>query len=188
MNSARPLRWGLIGASNIAARWVLPQIRGGGDSVEFVYSSTGAWASEYAAVERDRGLDRRLRPGLRVAGCRRRLHLRRQRAPRPPDHRLGRRRQARAMREADGADGRRRPRDDRRRRASRRRAGNQPSSPRRRHAPHDPGARFVRFPRHTAGVASQFHHHDLRAASCLAAARPGRRRCHPGPHHPTACR
>ncbi|MCY3923923.1 MAG: Gfo/Idh/MocA family oxidoreductase, partial [bacterium] len=50
MSSAPPLRWGLIGASHIAARWVLPAIRAGGDSVEFVYSSTGAWAAEYAAA------------------------------------------------------------------------------------------------------------------------------------------
>ena len=50
MSSTRPLRWGLIGASNIAAQWVLPQIRSGGDSVEFVYSSTAAWAAEYAAA------------------------------------------------------------------------------------------------------------------------------------------
>ncbi len=50
MSSSRPLRWGLIGASNIAARWVLPAIRAGGDSVEFVYSSTAAWAGEYAAA------------------------------------------------------------------------------------------------------------------------------------------
>ena len=50
MSSARPLRWGLIGASDIAATWVLPAIRNGGDSVEFVYSSTAAWAAEYAAA------------------------------------------------------------------------------------------------------------------------------------------
>lgn len=50
MSSARPLRWGLIGASDIAARWVLPQIRSGGDSVEFVYSSTATWAAEFAAA------------------------------------------------------------------------------------------------------------------------------------------
>ena len=48
MSSAPSLRWGLIGASNIAAAWVLPAIRNGGDSVEFVYSSTAAWAAEYA--------------------------------------------------------------------------------------------------------------------------------------------
>ena len=48
MSSARSLRWGLIGASDIAATWVLPAIRNGGDSVEFVYSSTAAWAAEYA--------------------------------------------------------------------------------------------------------------------------------------------
>ncbi|MCY4632529.1 MAG: Gfo/Idh/MocA family oxidoreductase [bacterium] len=48
MSSSRPLRWGLIGASNIAARWVLPAIRAGGDFAEFVYSSTEAWAAEYA--------------------------------------------------------------------------------------------------------------------------------------------
>ena len=50
MSSGRPLRWGLIGASDIAARWVLPAIRAGGDSVDFVYSSTATWAAEYAAV------------------------------------------------------------------------------------------------------------------------------------------
>ncbi len=50
MSSGPPLRWGLVGASNIAARWVLPAIRAGGDSVEFVYSSTAAWASEFAAA------------------------------------------------------------------------------------------------------------------------------------------
>ena len=49
MSSGPPLRWGLIGASDIAARWVLPAMRGCGDSVEFVYSSAAAWASEYAA-------------------------------------------------------------------------------------------------------------------------------------------
>ena len=50
MSSGPPLRWGLIGASDIAARWVLPAMRACGDSVEFVYSSTAAWASEYAAA------------------------------------------------------------------------------------------------------------------------------------------
>ena len=50
MSPSRPLRWGLIGASDIAARWVLPAMRNCGDSVEFVYSSTAAWASEYAAA------------------------------------------------------------------------------------------------------------------------------------------
>ncbi len=50
MSSSRPLSWGLIGASNIAAHWVLPAIRAGGDSVEFVYSSTAAWAGEYAVA------------------------------------------------------------------------------------------------------------------------------------------
>ena len=50
MSSGPPLRWGLIGASDIAARWVLPAMRNCGDSVEFVYSSTAAWASEYAAA------------------------------------------------------------------------------------------------------------------------------------------
>ena len=50
MSSGSPLRWGLIGASDIAARWVFPAMRACGDSVEFVYSSTAAWASEYAAA------------------------------------------------------------------------------------------------------------------------------------------
>ena len=51
MSSAPPpLSWGLIGASDIAARWVLPAIRAGRDSVEFVYSSTAAWGAEYAAA------------------------------------------------------------------------------------------------------------------------------------------
>lgn len=50
MNPGPPLRWGLIGASDIAARWVLPAMRNAGDSVEFVYSSTAVWASEYAAA------------------------------------------------------------------------------------------------------------------------------------------
>ncbi|MCY3807591.1 MAG: Gfo/Idh/MocA family oxidoreductase [bacterium] len=50
MNPAPPLSWGLIGASNIAARWVLPALRAGGDSVEFVYSSAAAWAAEFAAA------------------------------------------------------------------------------------------------------------------------------------------
>ena len=50
MSSPRPLRWGLIGASDIAAVRVLPAIRSGGDSVEFVYSSTASWAVEYAAA------------------------------------------------------------------------------------------------------------------------------------------
>ncbi len=48
----RSLRWGLIGASDIAATRVLPAIRRGGDSVAFVYSSTPAWAAEYAADHR----------------------------------------------------------------------------------------------------------------------------------------
>ena len=50
MSSGPSLRWGLIGASDIAARWVLPATRDCGDSVEFVYSSTAAWGSEYAAA------------------------------------------------------------------------------------------------------------------------------------------
>ena len=50
MSSGPALRWGLIGASDIAARWVLPAMRGCGDSVEFVYSSTAAWGAEYAAA------------------------------------------------------------------------------------------------------------------------------------------
>ena len=50
MSAAPPLRWGLVGASDIAAERVLPAIRSGGDSVEFVYSSTASWAAEYAAA------------------------------------------------------------------------------------------------------------------------------------------
>lgn len=46
----RPLRWGLFGASDIAATRVVPAILRGGDTVALVYSSTRAWAEQYAAT------------------------------------------------------------------------------------------------------------------------------------------
>ena len=48
MNSK--LRWGIIGASDIAATRIIPAIRRGGDTIEFVQSSTAKWASEFAAT------------------------------------------------------------------------------------------------------------------------------------------
>ncbi|WP_419922600.1 Gfo/Idh/MocA family protein [Candidatus Poriferisodalis sp.] len=50
MRTTPPLRWGLIGASDIAATRIVPAILRGSDTVEFVYSSTLAWAEQYAAI------------------------------------------------------------------------------------------------------------------------------------------
>lgn len=49
------LRWGIIGASDIAATRVIPAIRRGGDTVRFVQSTTSAWASAFATSN---GIDR----------------------------------------------------------------------------------------------------------------------------------
>ena len=46
---APPIRWALLGASDIAATRLIPAMRRGGDTIEIVQSTTSEWASRFAS-------------------------------------------------------------------------------------------------------------------------------------------
>ena len=47
---APPLRWAIVGASDIARTRLIPAMRRGGDMIELVQSTTRQWAAEFAAI------------------------------------------------------------------------------------------------------------------------------------------
>ena len=97
-----PLRWGAVGASWIAEDWVIPAIRETGAEVVAVSAATPERAYCLRREERDPDGLRQPRRIARGPERRRGLHQQHQSVAPPPDRGRRARRQARAVREADG--------------------------------------------------------------------------------------
>ncbi len=124
---SQPLRWGLIGASTIAAQHMIGAMRRNGGEVVAVMSADAERAHAFAAahqIARSGDGSHRLR---RRSRHRRGLHLDHQRASPRSALRRRPRRQTRPVREAARAHVARRARDGRRLRQCSRRARHQPS-------------------------------------------------------------
>ena len=108
------LRWGLVGASTIAAEHMIDAFRANGGEAVAVMSANADRAAQYATKHGIAKATTDLNALVEDKGRRRGLCLDDQRTPSRPGLRGRRRRQARPMREAAGADPRRRAGDGRR--------------------------------------------------------------------------
>ena len=179
------LRWGLIGASTIAAEHMIGAIRANGGDVVAVMSASAERAKAFAAKhDIRRSTDRPCGAG-RGRRHRRRLYLHDQRTAPRPGAGGGGRRQARAVREAAGADPRRRPRDCSRIPRARPHAGHEPSPAQRRDPSRDARGDHRRADRQAA-VRARLSRGLFAPASAGLAHRQarGRRGRHPRHHRP----